>query len=117
MTIAADTTGLHENAQRVLATGIGVADDDNYRRLDDNYEPRQMDITNLATTGRSSCRRPAILVDVDQKSAGATSTKGMAASQTRPIAPTTMPRPGSTASSTRAPATSPPCRGSGATSP
>lgn len=65
MTIAADTTGLHENAQRVLATGIGVAADDNYRRLDDNYEPRQMDITNLATTGRSSCRRPAILVDVD----------------------------------------------------
>jgi hypothetical protein len=55
MTIAADTTGLHENAQRVLATGIGVAADDNYRRLDDNYEPRQMDITNLATTGRSSC--------------------------------------------------------------
>jgi hypothetical protein len=69
MTIAADTTGLHENAQRVLATGIGVADDDNYRRLDDNYEPRQMDITNLATTGRSSCRRPAILVDVDQRRA------------------------------------------------
>jgi hypothetical protein len=71
MTIAADTTGLHENAQRVLATGIGVADDDNYRRLDDNYEPRQMDITNLATTGRSSCRRPAILVDVDHTSSAA----------------------------------------------
>ncbi len=68
MTIAADTTGLHENARRVLATGIGVAADDNYRRLDDNYEPRQMDITNLATTGRSSCRRPAILVDVDHGS-------------------------------------------------
>jgi hypothetical protein len=67
MTIAADTTGLHETAQRVLATGSGVGADDNYRRLDDNYEPRQMDITNLATTGRSSCRRPAILVDVDQQ--------------------------------------------------
>ncbi|MBX7197380.1 MAG: hypothetical protein K1X94_35345, partial [Sandaracinaceae bacterium] len=38
---------------------------DNCRRLNDNYEPRQMDITNLAMTGRSSCRRPAILVDVD----------------------------------------------------
>lgn len=64
MTSAANTTDRDESAARLLVA-IDAFADDNYRRLDDNHEPRQMRIKTLATTGRSSCRRPAILVDVD----------------------------------------------------
>lgn len=66
MTSEANASCLREREMRARGTGDGVFANDNCRRLNDNYEPRQMDITNLATTGRSSCRRPAILVDVDQ---------------------------------------------------
>ena len=66
MTSEANTSCLREREMRARGTGDGVFANDNCRRLNDNYEPRQMDITNLAMTGRSSCRRPAILVDVDQ---------------------------------------------------
>lgn len=65
MTSEANTSCLREREMRARGTGDGVFANDNCRRLNDNYEPRQMDITNLAMTGRSSCRRPAILVDVD----------------------------------------------------
>lgn len=53
---------------RVLGIGDGVFANDNCR-LNDNYEPRRRNITNLATTGRSSCR-PANLVDVDHSGLG-----------------------------------------------
>ena len=68
MTSEANTSCLREREMRARGTGDGVFANDNCRRLNDNYEPRQMDITNLAMTGRSSCRRPAILVDVDHPS-------------------------------------------------
>lgn len=67
MTSEANTSCLREREMRARGTGDGVFANDNCRRLNDNHEPRQMDITNLAMTGRSSCRRPAILVDVDHK--------------------------------------------------
>ena len=65
MTSEANTSCLRKREMRARGTGDGVFANDNCRRLNDNYEPRQIDITNLAMTGRSSCRRPAILVDVD----------------------------------------------------
>jgi hypothetical protein len=66
MTSEANTSCLRKREMRARGTGDGVFANDNCRRLNDNYEPRQIDITNLAMTGRSSCRRPATLVDVDQ---------------------------------------------------
>lgn len=47
------------------AAGTVLADD-NYRGANDNYAPANDTFTNLATTGRNSCRRPAGVVDVDQ---------------------------------------------------
>ena len=94
MTSEANTSCLREREMRARGTGDGVFANDNCRRLNDNYEPRQMDITNLAMTGRSSCRRPAILVDVDHGpsivSALIASSSGSSSNSSRP--PPSRPR-------------------------